>query len=175
VKMEIWKDIEGYEGKYQVSSCGRVKSLNYNKTGREQILEPIKFSNGYLLVCLYKNGKGKYKLIHRLVAEAFIPNPKNLPYVNHKDENKENNRVDNLEWCEQKYNLNYGTRNERISKKLLNREDLSKPVLCVETGIVYSSAMEAERQTGADNGHIIACCKGKKYKTTKGYHWQYAD
>lgn len=171
---EEWRDILGYEGKYMVSNMGRVKSLDYNRTGKEKILSPGINTKGYLIVGLFKNGKQNMRLVHRLVAEAFIPNPYNLPQVNHKDENIKNNIVSNLEWCDPKYNTNYGTRNKRVSAKLLNREDLSKPVLCVETGIVYISSMDAERKTGADQSSIIKCCRGK-LKTTGGYHWLYTD
>ena len=175
MKEERWLPVVGYEGLYEVSSLGRVKSLNYHRTGKEQLLKHKKSGSGYFQVQLWKNGKDKWMLVHRLVAEAFIPNPYNLQFVNHKDENKLNNCVENLEWCDAKYNNNYGNRNERISAKLTNHEKKSKPVLCVETGIVYPSAREAGRCTGANNSHIIECCKGKKYKTTKGFHWQYAD
>ena len=101
---EIWKNIEGYEGKYQVSNLGRVKSM----IGQEKVLHPKKHRNGHLQIGLHKDKKRKTMYIHRLVAQAFIPNPDNLPCVNHKDENPNNNNVDNLEWCTQKYNCNYG-------------------------------------------------------------------
>ena len=114
MQKEIWKDIEGYEGEYQISNYGNVKSLNYLRTGKERILKPGKNRGGYYYVQLYKN-KAKNHYIHRLVAQAFIKNPRNLPQVNHKDENKSNNRVDNLEWCMPIYNANYGTRNKRTS------------------------------------------------------------
>lgn len=117
---EIWKDIKGYEGKYQVSNYGSVKTLNYRRTGTARLLIP-KNDKGYLAVGLYKNGKRKMFLIHRLVAEAFIPNPENLPQVNHIDEDKTNNYVENLEWCTQSYNNNYGTRLKRVSESLKNR------------------------------------------------------
>lgn len=168
--MEIWKDIEGYEGKYQVSSWGRVKSLNYRRTGKEKILKLDKCEDGYLRIKLLNNGKIYRFRVHRLVAKAFIPNPYNLPQVNHKDENPENNRVDNLEWCDPKYNSNYGTRNERCNKN----HGKPKKVLCVETGIIYPSLMEAGRCIGVGHKSIIKCCQGKR-KTTKGYHWQYAE
>ena len=107
---EIWKNIEGYEGKYQVSNLGRVKSM----IGQEKVLHPKKHRNGHLQIGLHKDKKRKTMYIHRLVAQAFIPKPDNLPCVNHKDENPNNNNVDNLEWCTQKYNCNYGTRVDRI-------------------------------------------------------------
>ena len=119
---EEFRDVKGYEGLYQVSNIGRVKSLgNGNSTCpyflKERILSTTKRRN-YLAVTLSKQGKRKMYSLHRLVAETFIPNPNNYPCVNHLDENKQNNSVDNLEWCTYKYNCNYGTRNERISKAL---------------------------------------------------------
>ena len=101
---EIWKNIEGYEGKYQVSNLGQVKSM----IGQEKVLHPKKHRNGYLQIGLHKDKKRKTMYIHRLVAQAFIPNPENLQQVNHKDENPSNNSMDNLEWCTAKYNMNYG-------------------------------------------------------------------
>lgn len=132
--MEKWKPIPDYENLYEVSSYGRVKSLEkyrYNNGGKqllkERILRPINNGNGYFMVRLYKNKTNKYYLIHRLVAEAFIPNPDNLPMINHRDEDKTNNVADNLEWCDAKYNSNYGTAIERtintkIEKGYYNKE-----------------------------------------------------
>ena len=129
---EIWKPIKGYEGKYEVSNLGRVKSLNYNRTKKEKILKPILSHNGYLLVKLSKNGKTKNFRINRLVIESFLPDKstfKSMPdedrknidldelKVNHKDENIKNNNISNLEWCTHKYNMNYGTINERRRKR----------------------------------------------------------
>ena len=130
---EIWKDIKGYEKLYQVSNLGRVKSLpKFHRTNKfyssigymskEKILKPLKQSCNYLQVDLCDiNGKRRKKYIHKLVAEAFIPNPNNYEYVNHKDEKKTNNKIDNLEWCSFDYNLNYGTRNARIKISHLKR------------------------------------------------------
>ena len=109
---EIWKDIEGYEGLYQVSNKGRVKSFH----GKGRIMKPGTHPLGYKVVPLTKDGETNTKQVHRLVAQAFIPNPENLPVINHKDENPSNNNVENLEWCTQKYNLNYGTCQERKKK-----------------------------------------------------------
>lgn len=115
---EIWKPVVGYEGLYEVSSYGRVRSLDrYDRMNRfceGRILKLCANRLGYLKAGLCSNDKKKQYLVHRLVAEAFIPNPNNLPIINHKDENPSNNNVDNLEWCTAKYNSNYGTRNDRI-------------------------------------------------------------
>lgn len=123
-KEEIWRDIEGYEGLYQVSNLGRVKSLDrIDRLGRRKpgvILSYILHNYGYLLVNLYKEGKRKLFLVHRLVAHTFIPNPEGLPEINHKDEDKTNNLVDNLEYCDRKYNINYGTHTERMVQTRIN-------------------------------------------------------
>ena len=123
---EIWKDIPNFEGYYKISNLGRIKSVtrkakvkilnNDYRTIKGQLISPAKTRDGYLKVSLSKNHKRYYFKVHRLAAQAFIPNTNNYPCINHKDENKENNRVDNLEWCTVKYNCNYGTRNERIAK-----------------------------------------------------------
>ena len=169
---EIWRDIKGYEGKYMVSNTGKVKSLNYNRTGKEGIMESHVNVYGYLRVKLCKDGRKKWYMINRLVAQAFLPNPDNLPEVNHKDEDKTNNCVDNLEYCSSSYNKNYGTRTKRSAEKL------SKPVFSVnkESGLImwWQSAHEAERCTGINQGHICACCNGK-LKSAGGHIWFYAD
>ena len=135
------------------------------------MLKPTPDPKGYLRLGFSINGKLHRFKLHRLVAQTFIPNPDNLPQVNHKDENKTNNSVDNLEWCNNAYNHGYGTRDQRAKNTLTNRKNLSLPVLCVETGIVYPSIMEAQRQTGARN--IGGCCSGNRH-TAGGYHWKYA-
>ena len=180
MREEIWKDIEGWEGKYQVSNMGNVKSLErtvwngrgYFKTS-ERILKPGKDRDGYLIVQLSKEGKVKACKVHRLVSQAFIPNPDNLPQVNHIDENKENNHVDNLEWVTCRENANHGTRNQRVAEKE------SKPIIGIDkvTGLIveFQSAREAERQLGINNSSIIKCCKGKRYKSCGGFQWYYKD
>ena len=122
-------------------------------------------------ISFYKHGKKHTFKVHRLVGQAFIPNPQNLPQINHKDENKKNNKADNLEWCDNSYNQNYGTRNDRASNSNRNKESESVPVICVETNIIYPSIREARRQTGIYN--IESCCLRKR-NTAGGYHWQYA-
>ena len=170
--MEEWRDIKGYEGLYQVSNTGKVKSLNYSKTGKEGILKSCKNSAGYLILELFKNGIGKCHAIHRLVAEAFIPNIDNLPCINHKDENKENNYVENLEWITYKENANHGTRNERMAEKL------KKPIFSIskESGLItyWASISEASKQTGINLSSISACCRGKR-KSAGGFYWHYSD
>ena len=161
--MEIYKDVEGYEGLYQVSNLGNVKSLGNDKTRKEKIRILTKNKkNGYLFLILSKEGKHKRYYIHRLVAQAFIDNPNNLPEVNHKDEDKTNNHVTNLEFCDRKYNVNYGTRTEKTSKQ----------VLCVETGKVYYSAYEVERQLGFARSNISSACNGR-IKQAYGYTWKF--
>ena len=167
--MEHWKAISGYEGLYEVSDLGRVKSLKY---GKERILKPGSGGDGYLNVALCKDGHVKGKLIHRLVAEAFIPNPNNLETINHKDEVKTNNTVSNLEWMSQRDNNNYGTRNKRA------RETLSKQVQMFDkkTGellATFPSTNEAAGVTGIAQGSISKCCNGK-IKSAGGYVWRYA-
>ena len=180
---EIWKDKKDYEGIYQVSNCGRVKSLNYNHTGKEKILKTGTYKSGYLYVVLYKNNKRKHFSIHRLVAEAFLEIPEELKQyigtaylqVNHKDENKQNNNVSNLEWCTAQYNNTYGTRIERVAEKNTNGK-LSKPVLqyTLDGEFVreWESATQAEREGGFHQANICMCCKGK-IKKYKGFIWRY--
>lgn len=166
---EIWKDIDGYEGLYQVSNLGRVKSLKF---GKEKVMKVVKFTNGYLGVNLCKEGKVKTHMLHRLVAKTFIENPDNLPQVNHKDEDKTNNIVSNLEFCNAKYNINYGTRNKRSSESKFNHPSRSKKVLCIETGVIYPSVSQLKREFGFNKSNITSVCNGKR-KTAYGFHWRY--
>ena len=166
---ESWKDIEGYEGLYQVSNKGRVKSLNYHNTKKEKILKTFIVGNGYLQVNLYKNKTIKSFYVHRLVAKAYLPNQQNLSCVNHIDENKQNNSVENLEWCTHKYNTNYGTRNERAGK------ELSKQVYQYSKDGVLISVWESTAECGRNGynfGNIASCCRGER-KSHRGYIWSY--
>lgn len=161
-----YKLIEAFED-YMVSSDGKVYSL---KRGKMKEMKPWVSKGGYLYAVLCSNGRHVTKSIHRLVARAFISNPDNLPEVNHKDEVKSNNCAGNLEWCTSEYNNNFGSRGERVVKALINHPAKSTPVVCVETGEVYPSVREAERQTGVDDSSISSCLNGK-YKSAGGYHW----
>ena len=176
---EVWKDIQGYEGKYQVSNLGNVKSLNYNNTCKEHLLNQT-LCRGYMCIHLSKNCIHKWFLVHRLVATAFINNTDNLPEVNHIDEDKTNNCVSNLEWCDRKYNNNYGTRISRSLKtlKLRNRETAERAVLqFTKDGKFvneYKSISEAERSTGIYQSSIVSCCKVRRL-TAGGYIWKYKN
>lgn len=170
-KKEIWVPITGYEGLYEVSNFGNVRSLNYDKTGKIKNMKTFENSNGYMVLTLSKNGKYKQHFVHRLVAEAFIPNLFNGIEINHIDENPKNNCVDNLEWCSKSYNINYGSRNKRCAEKQ------SKPVLQYtkygELVKEWSSISECGRN-GFGIGHISDCCKGK-LKSHKGFIWKYKN
>lgn len=193
--VEIWRDIKDYEGLYQVSNLGRVRSLDRyveNKGIKKFIKSKLRkqHSNdkGYLYVELSKNNKLKSFRVHRLVAMTFpdlvdwTEEAKGKPFdeivVNHKNQIKTDNRVDNLEWCDMEYQVNYGDRNDIVSSKLTNRKDHSKPVEQYTLDMVfvaeYPSIAEAERQTGISKKAICHCLKGKS-KTSGGYIWRYKD
>lgn len=158
---EIWKDVVGYEGRYLVSNLGNIRSTIFSKDGKAK---NIKLLNGahYLIVRLQKNGVGSTKKVHRLVAEAFLENPNNYPVVNHKNLNKHDNRVDNLEWCTYSYNNTY------------RREIKTKKVICVETGMVFDSSKEAAQFASIERSGVTRCCLGRQL-TSGGYHWKYMD
>ena len=164
---EIFKDIKNYEGLYQVSNLGRVYSIRNNK-----ILKPKLNRCGYLSVNLKYKGSHVTKSIHRLVAEAFIPNPNDFPQVNHKDEDKTNNCVDNLEWCSAKYNINYGTCRERTA------QHFRKPVLMFDLNNnfikEFNSVAEAGSYVNGNYSNIIGCClMYEHYNSAYGYKWKY--
>ena len=172
--MEVFREIKGFDGKYLVSNLGRVKSKFSYKGTDERILKQYKHKNtDYLFVRLFVEAKNrktrqKYKNydVHRLVAETFIENPEELGYVNHKDENKQNNHADNLEWCTAKYNSNYGSIKERTCKRV-GKYDLEGNLL--ET---YSSVTEAGEKNHYYKGNISSCCNGN-FKTAYGYVWKH--
>lgn len=181
---EIWKEMPDYEGLYLISNKGRVKSCSRTKNSggrfeylsKEKILKPSISKDGYLVVYLCKDGKKKSHALHRLVAIAFIPNNGKLSDVNHKDENKLNNAVENLEWCSKEYNTKYGTRTQRTSKRV---QQFTKDGAYLQT---FNSVQEASRMLGigSSNIHNSAVNKkliknGKSYicKTAGGFIWKY--
>ena len=174
---EIWKDVIGYEEQYQVSNLGNVRSKDraiVDCLGRKRTLKSHKIriqtsKIGYKQVILHKGGKMKTYLVHRLVAEAFIPKTETSKNeINHKDENKANNTVDNLEWCDHKYNINFGSRTEKTSKKVYQYTKDKKKVN------EYQSAWEAHRKLGYDQASICKVCNGVQ-KTAYGYIWSYKE
>lgn len=182
---EVWKDVAGYEGYYKVSNQGNVYSVERIIRGKKYgglVLKPIYNKDGYVRVYLYENGIMQTKSIHRLVAEAFIPNPNNYLEINHKDEDKTNNYVENLEWCTREHNINHGTRNEKAGLAQSKRVK----AINVETGevLTFSSTMEAGRK-GYGSGSVSSACRGV-YKsgvgkmigdghTYKGHRWCYEE
>jgi len=167
---EAWADIKGYEGLYQVSTLGRIKSLPRRGTySKAHILKVSGDGNGYLQVGLCKNSSYKGYKVHRLVAQAFIPNPDNLPEVNHKDENKSNCQVSNLEWCDRAYNVNYGNRTNKTKKPVIQ---LTKSGEILATYESLSKVKEALKISNISN--ISEVCKGKR-KTAYGYRWRFRE
>ena len=165
--IEIYKTIEGFPN-YQVSNLGNVKSINYRHTNKEKVLNPSLRRNYYSVQLYNKNGL-KVCNIHRLVAEAFIPNPNNLPIVNHKDENKLNNYAENLEWCSQKYNCNYGERNEKIGNRV--RKKITQYSKKGEKIKEWRSLIDASKTLNISISDISLCCRGK-LKSAGGYKWE---
>lgn len=161
---KIWAVKDGY----LVNRDGSIYKLNWNKTKTMRKVKQNKHTNGYL-VFEYNGGK---TYTHRFIAECFIPNSNNFPEINHKNEIKSDNRVENLEWCERKYNCNYGTRNERVTKKLSKKVyQYTKDGVFVKE---WCSLNEIGRVLGFDKGYISACCNGK-HKSAYDFIWRYAD
>lgn len=181
--MEIWK-ITNYSQEYMVSNQGRVKSL---KRGKEHIMTPYIGKNGYYVLTFYINRKTKIVYLHRLIAEAFIPNPQSKKCIDHIDGNPRNNDIENLKWATHKENMNNPVSIKRMktaerptitqkAKSLLSEhycyEAHDKPVLCITTGKLYKSAAQAMRETGVGK-HIVDCCKGRR-NYCGGLQWKYA-
>ena len=184
---EIWKDIKGFEGLYKVSNLGKVKRIKrkiknqYIFKGEKDInyiLKGNKNQKGYLQVKLFKDDEAKNYLIHRLVAETFIPNPNNYSQINHIDENKQNNCIDNLEWCTCNYNNNYGTKKQRLK---LNHNPIiynyvRKPVIQYDKDMnkiaEFISIIDANKVTKISFSNISSVCSGKR-RTAGGYIWKY--
>lgn len=158
---EEWRDIKGYEGLYQVSNLGKVRSLKF---GKSKIRNSYKDSNGYLQIDLWNKGKRKMFLVHRLVATAFIFNPYNLPEINHIDRNVTNNSVSNLEYCDRSYNVQYSKKAKRIKQFDLQGNFIKE----------WKSSKEIERELHFPSSTIRACCRGK-FKTSHNYIWKYKD
>ena len=194
--IEIWRtavsDGEVYEGLYKVSNWGRILSLNYNHTGKPGLMNPSENKkDGYLRVCLSKNGEDKWCLVHRLVAEVFLPNPENKPCINHKIQGKKGKKINmvffnkdetidkertTIEWVTYEENNNYGGHNDRISKALTNGKRSKKVLQLSLSGDLireWPSVAECGRN-GFSQSNVTDCCNGKQ-KTHKGFLWMYAD
>ena len=172
-----WRPIEGFEGLYEVSNIGNVRSLNYRHTGGAKILRPGG-NKGYLNINLWKNGKRYIKTVHRLVANAFIPNPENKPQVNHIDGDKTNNRVNNLEWVTNRenqlhaYNIGLHVTTEESRKKLSEarkgeKNPKAKQVICITTREVFDYMAEGAKKYNVNAGNISDCCRGKRKSAGK--------
>lgn len=174
MQAEIWKPIKGYEGLYEVSNHGRIRNFNTRK-----VLTPKKHNRGYYHVILFRNGAQKSFLVHRLVALAFVPTADETLTVNHIDEDKLNNRAENLEWCSVAENVRLYQKNhaQELKGKLGRKEDKTPIRQLTKQGVVlkvWSSAAEARRALQCSNTWAISqCCKNKR-KTAYGYKWQYA-
>ena len=165
-KNENWLPIEGYEGSYEVSDLGRVRSLVNDKKRKMKILKPVDNGIGYLMVCLSKDGKQKWFSVHRLVATAFVPNMFGLNEVNHINEDKTDNRESNLMWCDRKENINWGTRTQKCTKPVLQFTKSGEFIR------EWPSAHEVERVLGFFQGGISMCCLGKT-KSAYGFIWKF--
>lgn len=183
---EIWKDIPGYEGLYQASNRGNIRSLNWRKMNivRNLYLKP--HNKGYFQVELSKDGVKKMITVHRLVAMTFIPNPDNLPAINHKDENKSNNNVSNLEWCTFSYNTSYSSNKHPERYRFINRQKCKRipykynqkieqiDVSNGETVKIWNDIVTIKYEKNYNSWSISECCNGKR-KTAYGFKWRFAN
>ena len=163
---EIWKDIKGYEGLYQVSNLGRIKSLTRKNVLKERIIKGGIQKNGYRFVLLYKDKKVRIFKVHRLVAEAFIPNPNEYKEINHIDENKQNNNAENLEWCTRSYNCSYGSFNKNKVRKVLQYDEYWNFIK------EWDSITEAHKVLKISHSSIVENCKNRR-NSAGGYIWEY--
>lgn len=152
IENEIWKDVEGYEGKYIISNTNKIVSLDFKRTGVRKQMIPRIGTTGYYMIVLCKDGKPKNHRMHRLIAKAFIPNPENKGDINHIDGNKLNNDISNLEWNTRQENINHAykiglSKASDLSRKLTS-ERMSKPVINIVTGEEFASITEAEIKNG---------------------------
>ena len=168
---EVWKAISDFNN-YEVSNLGRVRNITTGK-----VLKPVLDGRGYYKANLYKQNKAYTRSIHRLVATEFIPNSDKLPEVNHKDEDKTNNSIENLEWCSHYYNSNYGTRNERVAKAITGSLNYgAKRVKCVETAEIFNCTRDAARKYNLELFSVSnAANPNQLQKTAGGYHWEYIE
>lgn len=179
--IEIWKDIEGYEGMYQVSNMGRVRALDRVKPNsggqiaKGHILPQSDNGHGYRFVSLWKFNKGRRFYVHRLVASAFIPNPNNFPIINHKDENKSNNRYENLEWCTQKYNINYGNHMKRLKESYIANGN-NRPIDVYDMKGTFLKTFDCSnevcKEIGINRRGLYLACQGVT-KSYKGYRFAF--
>lgn len=203
---EIWKPIKGFEEKYYISNKGNVLAKNYGRSGKSKLLKPTLSTTGYLKVELWTGTKRKIYKLHRLIAEAFIPNPENKPCIDHINTIRTDNRIENLRWVTHKENmrniltikkcsenakkrefseetrkkLSYTTKHRKNAEAILIKmkkasvEAHKKKVICIETGIIYESARDASKCTGASYKSISRVCLGQR-KSTKGFRWKFAQ
>jgi len=188
---EVWKPVKNYEGYYEVSNLGNVRSLdrivhhsrNFTRFQKGNVLTIRTNSTGnYSTVLLSKDNKHKMVKVHRLVATAFIDNPNGYREINHKDENKQNNRVDNLEWCSRKYNENYGTKRIRGSmhtnyKKIAEKNSKALYQVSINGEVLkrWNSLAEVHNTLGYSQGNISMCCNGRHTTPLYGYYWRWVN
>ena len=161
---EEWRPIKGYEGLYEVSNLGRVKALNYYRIDNEHIMQISKNNNGYLHTALFRDNKREDKLVHRIVAEAFIPNPDNKPFVDHINTDKTDNRVENLRWVTHFENMN----------NPITRKKMGKPVIQLTRNGVPVRYFQSITEVPQHTGNIVSVCRGQRH-LANGFRWLYFD